>query len=107
MLYRSLGKTGMQASNVIFGGIVVMNATEEESACWIKEAVDQGVNYFDVAPSYGNAEAMLGPALELYRKDVYLACKTTQRKGEEAKRELDRSLELLRTDHFDVFQLHP
>lgn len=106
MAKRLLGKTGLMVSPVVFGGIIVMNATAEESAEWVKEAIDQGVNYFDVAPSYGNAEAMLGPALEPYRKDVYLACKTTQRKAEDAKRELDRSLELLRTDHFDVYQLH-
>jgi aryl-alcohol dehydrogenase-like predicted oxidoreductase len=106
MLHQTLGKTGLQVSPVVFGGIIVMNATDEEAAGWVKEAVDNGVNYFDVAPTYGNAETMLGPALEPYRKDVYLACKTTQRKGEDAKRELDRSLELLRTDHFDVYQLH-
>ena len=59
-----------------------------------------------MAPSYENAEEMLGPALEPYRKDVFLACKTQKRTAEEAQEELHRSLELLRTDHFDLYQLH-
>jgi len=73
---RALGKTGEKLSVIGFGGIVVMNATTQQAAERVKAAVDAGVNYFDVAPSYGNAEDMLGPALEPHRKGVFLACKT-------------------------------
>ena len=76
---RSLGKTGEKLSMIGFGGIVVDKASTEEAAARVKEAIDHGINYFDVAPSYGNAEEMLGPALEPYRKDVFLACKTGER----------------------------
>ncbi len=103
---RALGRTGEKLSAIGFGGIVVMNATTEESEQRVKEAIDFGVNYFDVAPSYGNAEKMLGPALEPYRKKVFLACKTTERKKEGSRRELEQSLTNLRTDHFDLYQLH-
>jgi len=103
---RSLGKTGEKLSMIGFGGIVVMNATTQEAANRVGEAIDKGINYFDVAPSYGNAEVMLGPALEPYRKDVFLACKTTERTAEGAARELEQSLKNLRTDHFDLYQLH-
>jgi len=103
---RSLGKTGEKLSMIGFGGIVVMDATTEESAVRVKEAIDHGINYFDVAPSYGNAEEMLGPALEPYRKDVFLACKTGERKKEGARKELEQSLKYLRTDYFDLYQLH-
>ncbi|MBP5274907.1 MAG: aldo/keto reductase, partial [Abditibacteriota bacterium] len=41
-----------------------------------------------------------------YRKNVNLACKTGFRKKDEAEKDLQRSLRLLRTDHFDVYQLH-
>jgi aryl-alcohol dehydrogenase-like predicted oxidoreductase len=68
--------------------------------------VERGINYFDVAPTYGNAEERLGPALEPYRQSVFLACKTDKRMAEEAQQELHRSLELLRTDYFDLYQLH-
>ena len=70
------------------------------------EAVDCGVNYFDVAPSYGNAEQRLGPALEPYRDQVFLACKTTQRSRAGAAAELRQSLRQMRTDRFDLYQLH-
>lgn len=103
---RSLGKTGENLSMIGFGGIVVMDATTAEAAARVKEAIDHGINYFDVAPTYGNAEEMLGPALEPYRKDVFLACKTTERKKEGARKELEQSLKNLRTDHFDLYQLH-
>ena len=53
-----------------------MNATTEQAAERVRAAIEAGVNYFDVAPSYGNAEDMLGPALEPHRKGVFLACKT-------------------------------
>lgn len=103
---RILGKTGLKISAIGFGGIVVMDATTEQAAERVKEAISFGVNYFDVAPSYGNAEEMLGPALEPYRKDVYLACKTGERSKDGARRELEESLKKLRTDSFDVYQLH-
>ncbi|MGW8314668.1 MAG: aldo/keto reductase [Bacteroidales bacterium] len=103
---RALGKTGEKLSMIGFGGIVVMNATTEQAASRVKEAIDYGINYFDVAPSYGNAEVMLGPALKPYRKDVFLACKTGERKKEGARRELEQSLKNLQTDHFGLYQLH-
>ena len=55
----------------------------------VKLAIDAGINYFDVAPSYGDAEVKLGPALEPYRKDVFLACKTGKRTKSEARTELE------------------
>ena len=103
---RALGKTGEKLSIVAFGGIVVMNATTEQAAQRVKAAIDGGVNYFDVAPSYGNAEDMLGPALEPHRKGVFLACKTQGRTKDAANAELESSLKKMRTDHFDLYQHH-
>ncbi len=103
---RSLGKTGEKLSILGFGGIVVKDATPEEASFRVKEAIDHGVNYFDVAPTYGDAEEKLGPALHPFRKQVFLACKTTQRRKTDAAAELDRSLQRLRTDHVDLYQLH-
>jgi len=103
---RSLGRTGEKLSILGFGGIVVMNATPQEASRRVGEAIDAGINYFDVAPSYGNAEERLGPALETYRKDVFLACKTTQRSKAGAAAELESSLKKMRTDHFNLYQLH-
>src|SRR5512139_2850367 len=93
---RSLGRTGEKLSVIGFGGIVVRDATPAEAAARVRAAVEGGVNYFDVAPTYGDAEVKLGPALEPYRKDVFLACKTTERTKDKARAELERSLKNLR-----------
>ncbi|HRT90127.1 MAG TPA: aldo/keto reductase [Bacteroidales bacterium] len=103
---RSLGRTGAMLSVIGFGGIIVRDVTAEEASAYVKMAIDAGVNHFDVAPSYGNAEVMLGPALKPYRKNVFLSCKTQKRTKDEARRELEQSLKNLRTDHFDLYQLH-
>lgn len=103
---RSLGKTGAMISFIGFGGIIVRDATPEYASEMVKHAIEAGVNYFDVAPSYGDAEVKLGPALEPYRKDVFLSCKTTKRTKDESRAELEASLKNMRTDHFDLYQFH-
>jgi predicted aldo/keto reductase-like oxidoreductase len=106
MLKRAYGKTDEQLSILGFGGILVADTAPPEAERLVGQAVDRGINYFDVAPSYGNAEERLGPALEPYRDQVFLACKTTQRDAANATGELHASLEKMRTDHFDLYQLH-
>jgi aryl-alcohol dehydrogenase-like predicted oxidoreductase len=106
MEQRPLGATGARLSVVGFGGIVVMDETPADAARFVAEAVDRGVNYFDVAPTYGNAQERLGPALEPHRNGVFLACKTTKRAAADAAAELENSLRVLRTDHVDLYQMH-
>ncbi len=103
---RTYGDTGERLSIIGLGGIVVSGVEQEHANRLVAEAVEKGVNYFDVAPSYGDAELKLGPALEPYRKNVFLACKTERRTKEETAGELKESLQRLRTDHVDLYQLH-
>jgi len=103
---RRLGRTGRDISIIGMGGIVVKDLEPAHAERIVRDAVARGVNYFDVAPTYGDAELKLGPALVPYRKNVFLACKTTQRKRAEAEAELRHSLERLGTDHLDLYQLH-
>lgn len=107
-LARRTYKPGIELSIIGFGGIVVMGSDQEHGNRLVAEAVEKGVNYFDVAPSYGNGEAevKLGPALKPYRKDAFLACKTAMRDRDGGAAELARSLERARTDYFDLYQLH-
>lgn len=115
MKYNSLGKTDIKISGVSYGGVVsagffdnAFYPSEDQSASdrYVAWAIDHGVNYFDVAPGYGNAQDQLGVSLQSYRKDVYLACKTAERRRSAAEADLERSLRLLKTDCFDVYQLH-
>jgi aryl-alcohol dehydrogenase-like predicted oxidoreductase len=106
MQYRELGTTGAMLSCIGFGGIVVSGMEQSQANTTVSRAVDRGINYFDVAPSYGDAEERLGPALRPYRHGAFLACKTQQRSRLEARGELEQSLKRLQTDHFDLYQLH-
>jgi aryl-alcohol dehydrogenase-like predicted oxidoreductase len=74
----------------------------------VGRAIDRGVNYFDVAPSYfeGEAEIKLGSALRGRREGVFYACKTGMRDGPGARAELERSLKRAYTDRFDLYQFH-
>lgn len=103
---KSLGKTGLIVSRIAYGGIISMNEPQEDSDRYVSYAVDRGINYFDVAPAYGDAQTKLGNSLIPYRNHVYLACKSNERSGNLAELQLQESLKLLHTDYFDVYQLH-
>lgn len=103
---RKLGKTGFDVFPVIYGGIISMRDGQDASNNYVAWSRDRGINYFDVAPSYGDAQEKLGLSIKPYRKDIYLASKTTERHRDGAEKEFEESLRLLHTDYFDVYQLH-
>lgn len=106
MIKRKFGNTGFNVSPVTYGGIVSMQDGQNASDKYVSWAIDCGINYFDVAPTYGDAQEKLGNSLLPYRKDIYLACKTGCRMKVDAQKEFEESLRLLHTDYFDVYQLH-
>ena len=106
MFYRKFLSTGDNLSIIGFGGIVLKDETSFDASKYVSYAYDNGINYFDVAPAYGNAEEKLGPALYPYRKNVFLACKTGKRNYSDAKKELLQSLRNLKTDYLDLYQMH-
>ena len=103
---RKLGKTGHMSSVVAFGGAALWSIDQAEADAAIERVVEQGVNHFDVAPTYGQAEVRLGPWMEKHRKEVFLACKTRERSKTRAWEGIKRSLEALRVDYFDLYQFH-
>jgi len=105
---RPYGPGAVPLSIIGFGGILVDLPEDQQQRAndLVAEAVELGVNYFDVAPQYGEAERRLGPALEPFRDDCFLACKTLERTAEGASFQFERSRERLRTDRFDLYQLH-
>ena len=106
MEYRILGRTGARLSVVGFGGMVAAGMEQRDADAIVDEALEAGITYVDVAPTYGDCEERIGPALYGKRDRVFLACKTTERTKDGSRAELERSLERLKTDHFDVYQLH-
>jgi predicted aldo/keto reductase-like oxidoreductase len=106
---RVLGRTDRKISIIGFPGLALTRGSQEEGTKVIHNAFEQGINYFDVAPSYGNgdAEVKMGIGLQgIDRNKIFLSCKTNKRDKDGAREELERSLSRLKTDHFDLYQLH-
>jgi aryl-alcohol dehydrogenase-like predicted oxidoreductase len=103
---RRFGRTGHMSTIVIFGSFAVGQLPQVEANTVMELLLEHGVNHIDVAPSYHDAELRLGPWLEKHRDRFFLGCKTQLRDRNEAREELHRSLERLRVDSFDLYQLH-
>lgn len=103
---RRLGRLGHQSSVLIYGAAALSDVTQDVADRSIQEALDGGINHIDVAAGYGDAELRLGPWMPQIRDRVFLATKTGERDREGAWREINTSLERLRTDRVDLLQLH-
>ncbi len=103
---RTLGRTGHRSSVVAFGSAGIGRVDQEIADKAIDLAIKAGVNHFDVAPSYGEAELRLGPWMSRIRKDVFLGCKTQERTKDAAWAQLNTSLDRLQVSSFDLYQLH-
>jgi aryl-alcohol dehydrogenase-like predicted oxidoreductase len=103
---RRLGRLGHQSSVLIYGAAALSDVTQDEADRSVQEALDAGINHFDVAAGYGDAELRLGPWMSRIRGDIFLATKTGERRLDDAWRQINDSLERLQTDHVDLLQLH-
>lgn len=106
MKRRRLGRTEHESAVAILGGAAFAVCTAEDAEVGFADALSRGVNHLDIAPRYGAAEELIGPLLPAVRDDLFVACKTTRRNPEGVRAQLEESLEKLRTDHFDLYQLH-
>ena len=103
---RPFGRTGHQSSATIFGAAAFSDAAPTDVEPTLELLLAHGVNHIDTANSYGQSEALLGPVLPRYRDQFFLATKTGERTAAGAREHLHRSLDLLRTDHLDLWQMH-
>ena len=106
MEMRRLGRLGHQSSVLIYGAAALGDVPQDVADRSIQEALDGGINHFDVAASYGDAELRLGPWMPRIRERIFLATKTGRRDRESAWNEIQASLQRLRTDRLDLLQLH-
>ena len=106
MEYRRLGRLEHQSSVLIYGAAALSDVTQDVADHSIDEALAAGINHFDVAASYGDAELRLGAAMPRLRERVFLATKTGERSADAAWQQINASLDRLQTDHVDLIQLH-
>ena len=130
MKYRLLGNTGLYVSELCLGTMTfgakgfweVMGGLQQpEVDLLVREAFDQGINFFDTANVYslGESERLLGQAIRnnrLPRDEIVVATKSTGIMNETPNgrgqsrfhifNEVDASLKRLQVDHIDLYQLH-
>jgi aryl-alcohol dehydrogenase-like predicted oxidoreductase len=106
MELRRLGRLGHESSVLIYGAAALAEVDQDTADRSIQEALDGGINHFDVAASYGEAELRLGPWMPEMRDRIFLATKTDERRRDAAWAQINSSLERLQTDHLDLLQLH-
>jgi aryl-alcohol dehydrogenase-like predicted oxidoreductase len=100
------GRTGHQSTRLLFGAAALGNVSQDEADQTMELIRAHGINHIDTAASYGDAELRLGPWMERHRDEFFLATKTGERTRAEAYKEIQRSMERLRTDQIDLIQLH-
>lgn len=103
---RRLGRTEHLSTVAIFGAAALGQVNQSQADRAIEIVLSAGVNHFDVAPSYGQAEERLGPWMPRIRGQLFLACKTTERTRAGAADELRLSLKRLGVEAFDLYQVH-
>lgn len=103
---RRLGRIGHETSVLVYGAAALGDVTQDVADASIAQALAAGINHLDTAASYGDAELRMGPSIPAIRDQVLLATKSTERQAEDAWSQLNRSLELLKTDHIDLWQVH-
>jgi uncharacterized protein len=112
MLYRTLGRTGVEVSAIGFGGshFAKKGLTEAQSIGLVHAAVDRGITFMDNCWDYndGQSEIRMGKALAQggLRQKVFLETKIDGRTKEAASKQIDESLRRLKTDHIDLLMHH-
>lgn len=103
---RPLGQTDHDSTVLTFGAIALNFIEQSPANRMVEDVLAAGVNHFDVAPTYGDAELKLAPKLGEHRDEIFLGCKTQERTYNGAWGELHKSLERLDTDYIDLYQFH-
>ena len=106
MQQRRLGRLGHSSTVLIYGAAALSAVDQDVADRSVQLALDAGINHFDVAAGYGDAELRLGPWMPRIRERIFLATKTDRREAEAAWAQINHSLERLQTDHVDLIQLH-
>ncbi len=100
------GHTGHLSTRAIFGAAAFWSTPQKEADAVLETLLQFGINHIDTAASYGDAELRVGPWMPRHRDQFFLATKTEERTKQGARESLQRSLDRLRTDHVDLFQIH-
>lgn len=100
------GRTGHQSSRALFGSAAFWSVSQDVADRTLDLLMEYDINHIDTAASYGDAELRIGPWMREHRKHFFLATKTMERTKKAAMEELHKSLDRLKTDYVDLWQIH-
>lgn len=106
MIEVCLGRTGITAEKNAFGALPIQRVNFEEAGAILRRAYQGGIRFFDTARSYTDSEEKIGRYLSDVREDIVITSKSPAKNGEDYKKDLEKSLEMLNTDYIDVYQFH-
>ncbi len=101
-----LGRTGLQVSRSGFGALPIQRVSFDEAKAILRQAYENGINFFDTARGYTDSEEKIGYALADVRNEFILATKSKAGDRKTLLKDLETSLRNLKTDHVDILQLH-
>lgn len=102
----TLGSTGIVSPKNAFGALPIQRVSEDYAGRLLRRAYEAGFTFFDTANMYTDSEKKIGLALHDVRDKIYIATKTSARDAETFWKHLNNSLEMLQTDHIDIYQFH-
>ena len=98
----AFGNTGHESSRIIFGAAAIGGMRQEKADSTIEMVRNAGINHFDGAASYGDAELRLAPFLKDHRSEVFLASKTGDRDGDAARKSIEAGHKIRIADLIDL-----
>lgn len=102
----TLGSTGIVSPKNAFGALPIQRVSEEYAGQLLRRAYEAGFTFFDTANMYTDSEKKIGLALHDVRDKIHIATKTGAKDAETFWKHLNNSLEMLQTDHIDIYQFH-
>lgn len=106
MVTVTLGSTGITVNKNGFGALPIQRISQGDAVQLVRMAYDAGIRFFDTARWYSDSEVKLGEAFDGIRENVYIATKTGAADADGMWRDLETSLNNLRTDYIDIYQFH-
>ena len=101
-----LGKTGLEVNKNGFGALPIQRITKKEAVYLLQKAFYNGISYFDTARAYSDSEEKIGAAFEYTRDKIIISTKTMAQNAEGFWKDLEESLNMMKTDYIDIYQFH-